>query len=48
MIKVVIMGFSRKRMGRDGKPRYTAYYRDIRGEERSADTFVRKKESDDA
>jgi integrase len=48
MIKAVIMGFSRKRMGRDGKPRYTAYYRDIRGEERSAGTFVRKKESDDA
>jgi hypothetical protein len=26
MIKVVSMGFSRKRIGRDGKPRYTAYY----------------------
>jgi integrase len=48
MIKVVIMGFSRKRLGRDGKPRYTGYYRDIRGEERSAGTFGRKKESDDA
>ena len=42
------MGFSRKRIGRDGKPRYTAYYRDIRGEERSAGTFARKKEADDA
>jgi hypothetical protein len=30
MIKVVVMGFSRKRIGRDGKPRYTAYYLDIR------------------
>lgn len=29
MIKVVIMGFSRKRLGRDGKPRYTGMYRDI-------------------
>jgi hypothetical protein len=37
------MGFSRKRIGRDGKPRYTAYYRDIRDEERSAGTFGRKK-----
>lgn len=42
------MGFSRKRTGRDCKPRYTAYYRDIRGEERSAGTFARKKEADDA
>jgi integrase len=48
MIKVVVMGFSRKRIGRDGKPRYTAYFRDIRGEERSAGTFGRKKEADDA
>ena len=30
------MGFSRKRTGRNGKPRYTAYYLDIRGQERSA------------
>ena len=36
MIKVVSMGFSRKRVGLDGKPRYTAYYLDIRGQERSA------------
>ena len=42
------MGFSRKRIGRDGKPRYTAYYRDIRGDERSGGTFSRKKEADDA
>jgi integrase len=42
------MGFSRKRIGRHGKPSYTAYYRDIRGEERSAGTFGRKREADDA
>jgi integrase len=48
MIKVVMMGFSRKRTGRDGRPRYTAYYLDIRGQERSAGTFARKKEADDA
>lgn len=42
------MGFSRKRTGRDGGLGYTAYYRDIRGEERSAGTFARKKEADDA
>jgi integrase len=48
MIKVMVMGFSRKRAGLDGKPRYTAYYLDIRGQERSAGTFSRKKDSDDA
>jgi integrase len=48
MIKVVVMGFSRKRLGRDGRPRYTAYYLDIRGKERSAGTFGRKKDADDA
>jgi hypothetical protein len=42
------MGFSRKRIGRDGKPWYTAYYRDIRADERSAGTFGRKKGADDA
>jgi len=48
MIKVVFMGFSRKRIGRDGKPRYTAYYLDIRGRERSAGTFPNKKDGNDA
>jgi hypothetical protein len=48
MIKVVEMGFSRKRIGRDGKPRYTAYYLDIRGQERSAGTFPNKKDANDA
>jgi integrase len=48
MIKVAMMGFSRKRAGRDGKSRYTSYYLDIRGQERSAGTFSNKKDSDDA
>ncbi len=42
------MGFSRKRIGRNGKPRYTAYYLDIRGQERSAGTFSNKKAADKA
>ncbi len=42
------MGFARKRAGRDGKPRYTAYYLDIRGQERSAGTFSTKKDATDA
>ena len=42
------MGFSRKRKGRDGKPRYTAYYRDVRDHERSAGTFARKADADAA
>lgn len=48
MIKVVSMGFSRKRIGLDGKPRYTAYYLDIRGQERSGGTFSSKKVADKA
>ncbi len=42
------MGYSRARAGRDGKLRYTAYYWDIRGRERSAGTFSNKKEADKA
>lgn len=42
------MGFSRKRNGRDGKPRYTAYYWDVRGQEKSAGTFGSKKDADAA
>jgi integrase len=42
------MGYSRIRTGRDGKPRYTAYYWDIRGRERSAGTFGNKKGADKA
>jgi hypothetical protein len=41
------MGFARKRVGRDGKPRYTAYYLDIRGQERSAGTFGTKKDANE-
>ncbi|MDN5855789.1 MAG: tyrosine-type recombinase/integrase [Actinomycetia bacterium] len=40
------MGHSRKRTGQDGKPRYTAYYWDLKGRERSAGTFSTKKAAD--
>lgn len=33
------MGYAKKRVGKDGKPRYTAVYVDLRGSERSAGTF---------
>jgi integrase len=42
------MGFSRKRPDRNGKVRYTAYYIDSRGRERSAGTFAQKKRANDA
>lgn len=42
------MGYSKKRLGKDGKPRYTAVYLDLQNKERSAGTFPTKKESDDA
>src|SRR6202049_809814 len=42
------MGYSRLRTSLDGKPRYTAYYWDIRGRERSAGTFPNKKDADKA
>ncbi len=42
------MGYSRKRTGRAGKARYTAYYLDLRGEERSAGTFSNAKDADKA
>lgn len=42
------MGFARKRIGVDGRPRYTAYYLDIRGQERSAGTFSSKKDANEA
>ncbi|MFG1949335.1 tyrosine-type recombinase/integrase [Nonomuraea sp. NPDC048826] len=41
------MGFSRKRL-RSGKSHYTAYYKDLKGAERSAGTFTSKKEADKA
>jgi hypothetical protein len=34
------MGFARKRVGEDGKVRYTATYVDLRGSIRSAGTFA--------
>jgi integrase len=37
------MGFLKKRIGKDGKPRYTAVYVDLRGAERSAGTFPNEK-----
>ena len=42
------MGFSRKRIGQDGRPRYTAYYRDLKDRECSAGTFPNKKDADRA
>lgn len=42
------MGYLRKRPGCDGKLRYTAYYWDAKGRERSAGTFGSKKEADRA
>jgi hypothetical protein len=42
------MGFSRRRRGRDGRPRYISYYRDLRGREASAGTFARKADADAA
>jgi integrase len=42
------MGYSRKRVGQDGKPRYTAYYWDLKGRERSAGTFSSKKRAEQA
>ena len=42
------MGYAQKRPGRDGKPRYTAVYHDLRGERRSAGTFSSKKDANTA
>ena len=42
------MGFSRKRVDKKGKIRYTALYRDLRGSIRSAGTFATEKASDRA
>lgn len=42
------VGFSRKRGGRNGRVRYTAYYKDLKGRERSAGTFPNKKDADKA
>lgn len=42
------MGQANKRIGKDGKPRYTAVYFDARGKRRSAGTFTTRKAADDA
>ena len=42
------MGFARKRIGKDGKTRYTATYVDLRGAIRSAGTFGSEKPADRA
>jgi integrase len=42
------VGYSRKRIGKDGRPRYTGYYRDLRDRQRSAGTFTSKRNADRA
>jgi integrase len=42
------MGHSYRRIGEDGKPRYTAVYSDARGRRRSAGTFGSKREANQA
>ena len=42
------MGQSRKRVGRNGDVRYTAYYEDARGHRRSAGTFTSLKAANKA
>jgi len=42
------MGYAKKRIGKDGRPRYTAVYIDLRGSERSAWTFASEKAADKA
>jgi len=42
------VGHSRKRVGVDGRPRYTAYYDDLRGRRRSAGTYPSRKDADRA
>jgi hypothetical protein len=40
------MGQSNKRIGKDGKPRWTAVYTDVRGVRRSAGTCATEKDAD--
>ena len=42
------MGQSRKRLGADGKPRYTAYYDDVTGRRGSAGSFASRRDADKA
>src|SRR5262245_43958053 len=39
------MGYVRVRYRRDGQPRFTAYFWDVRGPERSAGTFATRREA---
>lgn len=43
-----MVGFSRKRIGADGRPRYAALYKDARGQQRSAGSFSSRREADRA
>jgi hypothetical protein len=45
---MVRVGQSRSRVGRDGTPRWTAYYADITGRRRSAGTFATQRQADRA
>jgi integrase len=45
---VLAVGFARKRVGRDGKVRYLACYRDLKGRVRSAGTFANERLADKA
>ncbi|HXA61862.1 MAG TPA: tyrosine-type recombinase/integrase [Streptosporangiaceae bacterium] len=42
------MGYVRQRSGKDGRPRYTAYFRDVRGGHRSASTFALRRDAERA
>jgi hypothetical protein len=42
------MGFAQKRVGKDGRARYTAVFVDLHGSERSAGTFSSEKVADRA
>jgi integrase len=42
------MGYAKRRTGKDGKPRYTAVYLDLRGAERSAGTFASERAANQA
>jgi hypothetical protein len=42
------VGFTRERAGKDGKPRFVALYRDLKGRQRSAGTYASKRQADRA
>jgi integrase len=45
---VGLVGYAKKRTGKDGKSRYTACYLDLRGQLRSAGTFTTRRDADRA